>query len=103
MYTVKLIKGRSYSGAVHVTRKNPEITVEDRQLADDLVATGYFALTNVDEGASDSSEVNAEAIRKMNKEDLMTLAERENIDLSDCKNNEDRAAAIITALCLADS
>ena len=44
MYRVKLVKGRSYTGAVKATKENPFADVPNKDTAEDLVASGYFEL-----------------------------------------------------------
>ena len=46
MYRVKLVKGRSYTGAVKATRDNPLVDVADKKTADALIASGYFVLVS---------------------------------------------------------
>lgn len=53
MYKLKLIKGLSYTGAVHATRDNPYVDVESKEAADAVVATGYFEL--VEEAAEEKA------------------------------------------------
>lgn len=48
MYRVKLVKARSYTGAVKVTRESPFADVSDKATADSLVASGYFELVSED-------------------------------------------------------
>ena len=47
MYKVKLIKGRSYTGAVRSTKKAPFAEVKEKETADALVASGYFELVEI--------------------------------------------------------
>lgn len=44
MYHLRLIKARSYCGAVEATRQNPDVFVEDGAVALSAVASGYFKL-----------------------------------------------------------
>lgn len=42
MYHLRLVKGLSYTGVVAATRKQPDVFVEDKAIADKAVASGYF-------------------------------------------------------------
>ena len=56
MYKVKLIKGLSYTGAVHATKDEPYVTVEDEATANALVSSGYFKIVEAvesNDGAAD--------------------------------------------------
>ena len=44
MYHLKLVKALSFTGIVTATKKNPDVFVEDKAIADAAVATGYFKL-----------------------------------------------------------
>ncbi len=44
MYHLRLIKARSYCGAVEATKQNPDVFVEDEAVALSAVASGYFKL-----------------------------------------------------------
>ena len=43
-YHLKLCKALSYTGVVSADKKNPDVFVEDKTIADTAVATGYFRL-----------------------------------------------------------
>lgn len=93
MYIVKLCKGLSYSGFIHATVNNPTVELETKEDADLAVATGYFVLVSADEpdGADDVD------IKKMSKPQLEKCAEENGIDLTGCKNNEERITRILAA------
>ena len=43
-FHLQLTKGRSYTGIVSATRKNPDVYTEDEEVAKSAVATGYFQM-----------------------------------------------------------
>lgn len=90
MFTLKLIKARSYSGKVIATRANPIVEVEDKAIAEEAVATGYFELVSAD-------EQNAEGVidwDTMTVPELEAYAEAHGIDLTGIKRKADIIAAI---------
>lgn len=44
MYHLRLIKGLSYYGVVEASKEQPDVFVEDKNVADAAVASGYFVL-----------------------------------------------------------
>ncbi len=50
MYHLRLIKARSYCGAVEATRQNPDVFVEDEAIALSAVSSGYFKLVESETG-----------------------------------------------------
>lgn len=59
-YHLQLIKGRSYTGVVSATRKNPDVIVEDEAVAKAAVATGYFQLVETIKVTEITMEKNSE-------------------------------------------
>lgn len=101
MYKVKLIKGLSYTGAVHATKENPYVDVEDKETADAVVATGYFELVeetaddNNDGGKNDKS--GEAAIDDMTIAQLKAYAAEKGIDLAGVSRRDDIIAKIKAA------
>lgn len=116
MKRMELVKGRSYWGHGVKAVKGKPFSVADEK-ATELVATGCFKVveggedTNSDigavpqnvsesEGDSDEEESGAEeskeekSLGKMSKDELIAYAESLDIDVSECKNNGERAALI---------
>ena len=56
-----MIKGLSYTGAVHATKENPYVDVEDKKTADAVVATGYFELVGETADGNNDGEDDGEA------------------------------------------
>lgn len=103
MFKLKLIKGLSYSGIVSATAKNPYVTVDNEEIALAAVETGYFEIVERSEnipggknGESNSGE--NKDWKKLNKDELITFANEHNIDVSSCKNQDERIAIIEAAL-----
>lgn len=90
MYKLKLIKGRSYTGAVRATKENPNVEVEKKETADALVASGYFSL---EECAEDTGAVATE-LNKMTVAELAAYAAEKGIDLAGCNKKAEILAKI---------
>ena len=101
MYKVKLIKGLSYTGAVHATKEDPYVDVEDKETADAVVATGYFEL--VEETADDNNdggkndESGATDYNKMTVPQLEAYAAEKGIDLAGASRKAEIIAKIAAA------
>ncbi len=99
MYTLKLIQGLSYRGGiegkVRATKGKP-CTVTSAEEAEALIATGHFELVSV--SADESGSGGEKTIDKMSKDELAALAAEKCIDISSCKNNDERKQAIKAAL-----
>lgn len=110
MFKLKLIKGLSYNGIVSATAKNPYITVDDEETALAAVDTGYFKIVEKAEKGNDGQNNNGGQAddgtnkeepkdwKKFNKDDLIAFANEHNIDVSGCKNQDERIAIIEVAL-----
>lgn len=94
MFTLKLIKARSYNGKICATRANPIVEVEDKDIAEEAVATGYFELVSADEKNAEG-EIDWDT---MTVSELEAYAEAHGIDLSGAKRKADIIAAIEGAL-----
>jgi len=93
MYRVKLIKGRSYTGAIRATQEQPFVDVEDKAIAEAAVATGYFELVEA-EGDDDNGSAD---ISKMTVPQLEQYAKDNNIDLGGATKKADIIKAIEAA------
>lgn len=89
MVKVKMIKGRSYRGAVTTDRKNP-IAECSLEIADGLVKSGFFSLIGEDSPEADDGGAEEKHISRMNTEELTALAEELGINISACKNNNEK-------------
>lgn len=107
MFKLKLIKGLSYSGIISATAKNPFVTVDDEKTALAAVETGYFKIVECsekipdgknDENNSGENKSEDKDWRKLNKDALIVFANEHNIDVSFCKNQDERIAIIEAAL-----
>ncbi len=103
MFKLKLIKGLSYSGIVSATSKNPYVTVDNEETALAAVETGYFKIVERSENIPDekTGKINdgeSKDWKKLNKDDLIAFANEHNIDVSSCKNQDERIAIIEAAL-----
>ena len=105
MKKLELIKGLSFSMLNFSCRKGEAFCVDDEK-AKQLLSTGRFKLLGdgkEPENAGEGTELSAELIEKMKKDELVALAEKKGIDLKDCGNNEERIEKIKEALGFADS
>lgn len=107
MFKLKLIKGLSYSGIVSATAKNPYVTVDNEETALAAVETGYFKIVECSENIPDGNngensggenKAGNKDWKKLNKDDLIAFADEHNIDVSSCKNQDERIAIIEAAL-----
>lgn len=110
MFKLKLIKGLSYNGIVSATAKNPYITVDDEETALAAVDTGYFKIVeraekgndgqnnNDGQGDNGTNKEEPKDWKKFNRDDLIAFANEHNIDVSGCKNQDERIAIIEAAL-----
>lgn len=102
---VRLLKGLSYTTPSFSCRKGEEINISD-EIGADLVKSGRFEEVTSEESTKgnngDDEKLSAESIDKMKMPELIALAEEKGIDISDCKNNEERAEKIKGALGLLD-
>ena len=101
MYKVKLIKGLSYTGAVHATKDNPYVDVESKEAADAAVATGYFELVEATADDNTDGEKNdnsgATDLDKMTVPQLKAYAAEKGIDLEGASRKDDIVAKIVAA------
>lgn len=102
---LKLIKGLSYrggkDGTLKATKDKPFCFVETMEEAQAAIASGYFQLVNepkVNESEKPSDPDNIKSISKMSKDELEAYAAEKGIDISGCKNNDERKEAIKKAL-----
>lgn len=121
MKTIELIKGLSYRGKGVNAVKGTPLNVDDEK-ADVLVASGFFRCISTNTSESDgmaekkpadmqpelialagnqeepaesfSDELTADKIDNLKMPELIALAESNGIDISGCKNNEDRKAVL---------
>lgn len=102
MRNLELKKGLSYSMKGFSCIKGNPVSVED-DIAEKLLATGRFEEVAVAEApiSENKREVSADDIAAMKKDDLIAFAADHNIDISDCKNNEERIERIQGVLGLA--
>lgn len=97
MRKLKLIKGRSYTGhGIVVTAESPCVEVAKKDVADALVATGYFSLVeaSADAGTSDGEK----PIDKMTEKELDAYAAENGIDLTGVNGKAKKLAKIQESL-----
>lgn len=94
---IKLIKGLSYrggkDGTLRATKDKPFCIVKTMEEARAAIATGHFKL--IEEIKDKEPERN---IGKMTKDELEDFAAELGVDISGCKNNDERKEAIKKAL-----
>lgn len=99
MKKLKLKKGLSYSIKGFSCKKESPFSVEDN-LAEKLLETGRFEQISTEQEVSKpvNQELSADDIATMKKDELLAYAAAHNIDVEDCKNNEERIERIQGAL-----
>lgn len=111
MYHLKLIKGRSYSGAVRATAKNPDVFTEDGAVRDAALASGYFEEVGAAKAAASDPEIilnepeepvmettdHATELSKMTVEELKAYASINGIPLGSSKKREAVLKAVLDA------
>lgn len=105
MKRLELIKGLSYTARGFSCEKGKPFEVSDEEAAK-MLKTGRFKkledvlpVSNEEPGAL----LSADAVNAMKKDELLALAEEKGIDISECKNNEERAEKICGMLGLAST
>lgn len=86
MYKLRLIKGLSYSGAVSATRNSPFVLVENKDIADKLIADGYFELVEAAEKPIEYKDLPLD--------ELKSIAAERGIDITSLKKKTDIVKAI---------
>ena len=105
MKRLTLIKGLSYTARGFSCEKGKPFDVSDEEAAK-MMKTGRFKEVEEilpDDDAAPDVPLSADAINAMKKDELVALAEEKGIDISDCKNNEERAEKICGVLGLAST
>lgn len=86
MYKLRLIKGLSYSGAVFATRSSPFVSVENKDIAEKLIADGYFELVEAEKKPAEYKELSLD--------ELKSIATERGIDITSLKKKADIVKAI---------
>ena len=110
MKILSLIKGRSFSMNGFSCVANKAVTVEDDERADYLLSTGKFIETSKSDEDNDlpvneEPEIfmSADEVYNMKSAELAEFASKNDIDISDCKTNKDKADKICGVLGLAST
>lgn len=99
MYTLKLIRGLSYCGIVTASRERPCVLVEEEELANAVVATGYFELIDVNpEAWPETEEGTVERMDTMTVKQLREYAKNIGVDLAGATKKEDILAILYKAI-----
>lgn len=105
MKRLELIKGLSYTARGFSCEKGKPFEVSDEEAAK-MLKTGRFKELEDVLPVSDEEPgalLSADAVNAMKKDELLALAEEKGIDISECKNNEERAEKICGMLGLAST
>ena len=93
MFKLKLVRGLSYSGyGVKATNQRPIITVDKKEAADALIASGHFSL--IAESGADNTFVEVKSIEKKTEKELDAYARENGIDLSGVSGKAKKLAKI---------
>lgn len=76
-YHLRLTKALSYCGIVSATRKQPDVIVEDKTIADAVVASGYFRLVGDTVDVTEEVRWNKEEKEPGKRLEEMTVPELE--------------------------
>lgn len=101
MYKLKLTHGLSCkAGKVRATKSNPYVEVEDKEQADNAIATGYFELISSPEDDGGKIDADPEVIptEKMTVPQLDKYAADNGIDLAGCNNKAEKLNRILEAI-----
>lgn len=85
---LKLVKGKSYNGIISASVDKPLVTVNDEAIAKKAIASGYFVKV------SHSVDNEPEDIGKLKVAELKKIAEKENVDISNCVKKDEIIAEI---------
>lgn len=100
MCKLKLIKGRSYTGyGVKASAESPCVDVAKKEVADALIASGYFSLIEETPSGNSGGE---KPIEKMTEKELDAYAAENGIDLAGVSGKAKKLARIQEALATAD-
>lgn len=100
MFTLKLTKGRSYTGyGVKATVRKPLVEVDKKDVSDALIASGYFSLIE----AAVPETGGEKPLEKMTEKELEAYAAENGIDLAGASKKAEKLAAIQQALAAADA
>lgn len=102
MCRLKLIKGRSYTGyGVKVSAESPCVDVVKKEVADALIASGYFSL--IEEAADGGNSGGDKPIEKMTEKELDAYAAENGIDLAGVSGKAKKLAKIQEVLAAAET
>lgn len=117
-HILKLIKGRSYDGAVRASRDNPIVKVDDKDIYQEAMKSGYFADvsgnqeqgsktpadpdTTAAQGKEEESGDNVSRFNSMTVDELKAYADFNGIDLKGAKAKAKIIAEIMLAEAHAD-
>lgn len=93
-YHLKLKKVLSYCGIVTATKKQPDVFIEDEEIAKQALDTGYFELVENQEENTTVLPISKEQLEKMKIEDLKSIAEEKGIDITTLNKKADYIEAI---------
>lgn len=98
MYHLKLCKGLSYYGVIQATKENPDVFVEDKEIADKAIESGYFSMIGSDDKKKtvENVRLDREQLDAMKLDDLKKLAEDMEIDISGLKKKSDFIDAVMS-------
>lgn len=95
MYHIKLVKALSYTGfGISATKKNPDVYIEDDDIAEKVLATGYFETVFTGSKTLEVTEEEADyhyggkTLAEMNVSELETFAAYKGISLKGIKKKD---------------
>lgn len=96
MYHLRLCKALSYTGIVSATKKEPDVYTEDKAVAEQAVASGYFELVSEAEKQPKTIKgyLDKRQLEEMKIDDLKSLAEKLGIDISNLRKKAELVEAI---------
>lgn len=98
MIKLKLINALSYSGIVSANERRPFVEVKTKKEADEIVATGYFEIAEVEvqePSNPDGEKYTKASLKKLNKEQQEEIITELGRNPEETKNEEERIALIL--------
>lgn len=98
-YRLKFVKGASYygfGGQVQATQQKPDLILEDKEIVDKAIATGYFQLIEKIEATPEHNDElqSGKALEDMTVSELETFATYKGVSLKGVKGKDNMIAKL---------
>ncbi len=95
LYHLKLKKALSYTGIITATKEQPNVFVEEEEVAKAAVASGYFEIIEKVENSKESSDTDTKVFEDKKIEELKNIAIEKGIDVTTFKKKAEYIEAIL--------